>query len=159
MPSRRTLLKAAGISVIPLAGCTSDENQRLPPVYFSEVYANPEGSDEENLNKEYVLIELNTDTQRDLSDFVLEYGDRERFQFPDLVGEVASGASITIRSGEGEDQVKDSNYPEYTLFVGSDTPLLNNDGMELVLLDGSSVTADSVSYSSMDEGGIWARPE
>lgn len=183
MPSRRTLLHVACASVVPLAGCTNPNTpststgsnrsltkttegsststpaQVLPRIYFSEIRGNPEGDDEENLNEEYILIEMNADTQRDLSGFTLDYGEKHQYEFPEMVTEVESRSVLTIRSGSGENRVNRSNYPDYQLFVGSDVPLLNNDGMQLLLYDDQGELVDSVSYSSMVEGQIWIRNE
>lgn len=130
-----------------------------PSVYLSEIRPNPEGDDAENPNDEYVLIEMNAEERRDLSDFSLNYGSAYRYGFPDAVSGVESGANLVVRSGRGETHVEGTEYPTYSLFAGSDAPLLDDDGMRLTLWDGRGEPVDSVAYPALDPGAIWARPE
>lgn len=127
-----------------------------PSIYVSEILPNPDGDDTAALNEEYVLIEMNADGQRDLSAFTLTYGGQRRYSFPDLVGTVASGSNLLIRSGNGQNRKAES---EYRLFVGSDTPLLDNDGMQLTVRDGSGEVVDSVAYGALADGALWVRLE
>lgn len=127
-------------------------------VYFSEIRPNPTGDDGENPNDEYVLLEVNTGEQRDLSDYSLAYGDAHQYAFPDVVSAVGAGASIVVRSGRGENRVEGTEYPTYSLFVGSATPLLDDGGMRLTLRDGVGEPVDRVTYPALDRGAIWVRP-
>lgn len=104
-------------------------------------------------------MKVNTGEQRDLSDFSLEYGDAHQYAFPDVVSEVGAGASIVVRSGRGENRVEGTEYPTYSLFVGSATPLLDDSGMRLTLRDGRGAPADSVTYPALEQGAIRVRPE
>jgi hypothetical protein len=185
MPSRRTLLRTVGVSVVPLVGCVGPKGSpgstepsiqsnpettdgtsssastppgtgSFPPIYFSEILPNPEGEDVERLNEEYVLIEMNADEQRDLSNFTLEYNEKHHYSFPALVTEVESGSNLIIRSGDGENR---TNGSDYLLFVGSDNPLLDNGGMQLTLRTNHGEVINRVTYGEMEEGTLWARPE
>lgn len=128
-------------------------------IYISEILANPEGPDVDAVSDESVLVEVNADTGQDLSGYTLAYGTRHEYVFPDRVSVVEPGASIELISGRGTDEVSHSARPTYTLFVGSDTPLLANDGMRLTLHDRAGTTVDSVTYGSMGEGVLYVRPE
>ena len=129
------------------------------PIYVSEVFANPEGPDANAVSDEYVLVEVNADTEQDLSGYTLAYGTQHEYVFPDPVSAVEPGANVDVSSGHGSDEVSGAERPTYTLFVGSDTPLLANGGMRLTLRDPAGETVDSVTYGAMAEGTLYARPE
>jgi hypothetical protein len=128
-------------------------------VYVSEVLPNPEGPDAEALGAEYVLVETAGDTTLDLSGYALSYGGRHEYVFPDVVSTVDAGANLEIHTGHGSDSVSTATPPTYSLFVGSDAPLLANDGMRLTLRNRADTTVDSVEYWSMAEGTRYVRPE
>lgn len=128
-------------------------------VYVSEVLPNPEGPDAEALGEEYVLVETAGETTLDLSGYSLSYGRRHEYVFPDVVSAVDAGANLEIHTGHGSDSVGTATPPTYSLFVGSDTPLLTNDGMRLAVRDRTGTTVDHVEYRSTGEGGLYVRPE
>ncbi len=134
----------------------------LQPVYISEVWPNPEGEDGTALNDEVVLLEMNAETTMDLSGFMLVYGQRKKFTFRNAVSSVRSGESVEIHSGSGSDHKDTTSHPEdpdYILYVGSDKPLLDNDGMRLTLKNSEGNVIDTVRYPKLGPGAVWARPE
>jgi len=104
---------------------------------------------------------MNADTVRDLSEYILVYCRRHVYRFPSLVSEVAPGEAIVIHTGAGENAVTAENTTagEYQLYVGSETPLLANEGMQLVLKRSSGTLIDSITYPEMDPGGVYGRLE
>jgi len=128
-------------------------------IYISEIMANPPGKDDENLNRETVLIEMNADSDRDLSGFTLSYSDVQSYDFPDLVSNISSQSTLKIHSGKGKNSGEGGSKKGVTLFVDSTTPLLANDGMELTLGDSTGNVVDQVSYPELEPGEVYAKPE
>jgi hypothetical protein len=128
-------------------------------VYVSTVLPNPEGPDVDALDEEYVLVETAGDATLDLSGYTLTYGRRDEYVFPDLVSDVEPGGSVDVHTGDGSGGVDASTPPRYSLYVGSDAPLLANDGMRLTIRDRDGTRVDSVEYWAMDEGVRYVRPE
>jgi competence protein ComEC len=128
-------------------------------IYISEVRPNPTGPDAEALNREYVLVETTGNAAADLSGYTLAYGERDEYVFPETVSAMTGGANLEIHTGHGTDSVDTASPPTYSLFVGSDAPLLANDGMRLAVRDRAGATVDHVEYWSMEEGSLYVRPE
>jgi len=128
-------------------------------IYISEVIANPLGNDDENLNQETVLIEINADTDRDLSGFTLLYSNAQTYNFPDLVSSVPPQSTLQIHSGKEKSSSEEDSKTRFNLFVGSTTSLLANDGMELTLQDSAGNVVDQISYPGLEPGEVYARPE
>jgi hypothetical protein len=163
--NRREIVKSGGVATLFwFTGCISPLNEQTDKskeveIYISEIVANPTGDDQENLNQETVLIEMNANSNRDLSGFTLSYSSAQTFDFPDLVSDVPPKATLRVHSGKGDSRVREESNPDFTLFVGSTTPLLANEGMELTLRDSGGNTIDRLSYPELESGEVYARPE
>jgi hypothetical protein len=97
------------------------------PISVSDVFANPEGPDADTVSDEYVLVEVNADTEQDLSGYTLAYGTQHEYVFPDLVSAVEPGANggmrLTLRDPAGEtvDSVTYGAMGEGTLYARPET--------------------------------------
>ena len=128
-------------------------------IYISEALPNPAGPDAEALDEEYVLVETTGNATLDLSGYTLAYGQRAEYVFPETVSAVDAGANLEIHTGHGSDGIDTASPPTHSLYVGSDAPLLANDGMRLTIRDRGGTRVDSIEYWSMDEGVRYVRPE
>ena len=68
-------------------------------------------------------------------------------------------AAVEIVCGVGSSDVDGAANLTDTLFVSSDEPLLDNDGMRLTLRDATGVVVDRIDYWDVDEGRRYVRPE
>jgi competence protein ComEC len=86
----------------------------------SEIAADPDGPDRENLDDEYVVFENAGDEPLNLSGWTVEDEAGRTYTFPD--GYVLdAGATVTLRTGTGTDTDAD-------LYWGSGSAIWNNDG-------------------------------
>ena len=122
------------------------------------VAANPKGRDSKHLNDETVTVEAQGVDPIDATGYTLEYDTGRKYTFPELVSDLPRGTTISIHSGPGENSVDTSVPPQYALFVGSKTPLLDNGGGTLVLENPDGATVEKVSYPALNEGIPYALP-
>lgn len=171
--SRRHVLQtSSGLALAGLAGCSSvigsdqtptpdptctttpterpDESARL---YISEVLAVPDET------REHLVIETSGDTAMDVSGYSLVYCGQRVYTLPDLVSDIPPRSTIHVFSGEGEMNVGQSSPPQYNVFVGSETSLLADEGMQLTIRDPAGEAVDSVAFPALDPGETFARPE
>jgi endonuclease YncB( thermonuclease family) len=103
-------------------GCAS----RITGVELVDVNADPPGPDEDVLIDEWVSFRATDDT--DLSSWTLRDGSTvNRYVLPEGT-RLAAGDVITIRTGCGVDTTTDLHWC-------SDTPVWNNDGDDVILMD------------------------
>lgn len=91
-----------------------------------------------HLDDEYVVFENTSGETVDLSGYVLDYDDDQRYEIPDGTT-LSAGETLTVRTGEGEDTETD-------LFAGYNAPVLNNDGDTITLFDEESNVVAVRSY-------------
>jgi hypothetical protein len=127
-------------------------------IYISEVHPNPEGEDINNLNEETVIIEMHKPSTQDLSGYQLEYGERYVYTFSDNVSDVNQREMLVIHAGKGNYEFIE-NSKKYHIYVGSESPLLSNNGMQLNIRDPDGFAIDSITYSSFEDGRGYYRPE
>jgi hypothetical protein len=78
--------------------------------------------------REHLSIQTVADTAVDGSGYALVYCGPRVVTFPDLAGDIPPQSTIHVVSGEGETNVGTRSPPRYNLFVGSETPLLAEEG-------------------------------
>lgn len=170
--TRRAFLALIPSSAL-LAGCTAREESPSPSPssterathtpetadpYISMVLPNPDESDDANSNYEYVTVEIPTGSEAALGDYTLSYGSSFDFELPDRLNDAAGGIAVTIYS-IAEEQVAAEEDFDYTLYVGHDGPLLDDDGMTLTLRDGDDDVIHRIEYDEASPGSVWVRPE
>lgn len=138
---------------------SSTNNRPSSVLYFSEVLPNPQGPDIESLNHETVLIQTTTDSPTDLSGYTVTYGNDREYSFPRSLSDITPGTNITIHSGKGNNSMSSSDPLDYDLFVGSDRPLLRNNGMQLTLKSPNGDAIDSIQYPELGPDEGYYRPE
>lgn len=126
---------------------------------ISKVAANPKGRDSEHLNHEIVTLEAWGTEPINATGYTLEYDTSRKYTFPKFTSDLPRGTTIEVHSGPGENGVDASAPPEYALFVGSETPLLNNGGETLVLRNPNGTVVQKVSYPALNEGVPYVLPE
>ncbi|PSQ60402.1 hypothetical protein BRD18_01080 [Halobacteriales archaeon SW_7_71_33] len=178
---RRSFLTTAAGGTLLLAGCTARSDERaspdsdpskansppnpssrgLPVLTFASVVANPAGSDADDLDGEVVRLEFNVDVESfSLSGSTLLYPGGERYEFSKLVaGSVRRGATVEVHSGPGSPGTDGSAPPEYSVFAGSDAPLLPDGGGTIALENPSGATLSEVTYPALDAGEAYTVPE
>lgn len=98
-------------------------------VVISDVHADAEGADGENLNDEYVVVTNRGDESVDLSGWTLTEAAGRTYTFAEGTT-LAAGASVTVHVGAGEDG-------DGHRYWGRSSPLLNNGGETVTLRDAS----------------------
>ncbi|WP_080505202.1 lamin tail domain-containing protein [Halorubrum aethiopicum] len=102
------------------------------------IHADAEGNDRENLNDEYVVFENTGTSSIDLSNWELADAADHTYSFPD--GTVlAPGDTITIYTGSGTDT-------ESEVYWGQSSPVWNNDGDTVILLNDKGTTVIEETY-------------
>ena len=103
------------------------ERPEEEPIEITDVQANAPGSDDENLNGEFVTLQNTGDTAVDLSEFILSFegGGSQNYTFGSV--RLGAGETITVRNGSGEDT-------DSTLYTGFDGGVLNNSNPDLVVI-------------------------
>lgn len=123
-----------------------------------EVAANPEGQDSEYLNEEVITLGAQGTDPINVVGYTLEYETGQRYSFSETMSDLPEGTTIRIHSGTGENSIGASAPPQYDLFVGSETPLLKNDGGTLVLKDSCGTVVQKVTYPALAEGVPYGVP-
>lgn len=121
------------------AGAATPTVTSTPPsgtgVVVSELHADAEGPDGENLNDEYVVVTNRGDESVDLGGWTLTENADRTYTFPANTT-LAAGESVTVHVGSGEDG-------DGHLYWGQSSPILNNDGETVTLRDaGGAVVAE-----------------
>jgi endonuclease YncB( thermonuclease family) len=96
------------------------------PPFVLGTHVNAAGLDRENINDEYIVVGNVGAKPRDLSGHILVDSRAHHFVFPDGT-KLASGQSIAIRTGTGQDD-------EWNLYQGRKQSVWNNDGDVVYLL-------------------------
>ncbi|WP_161625171.1 lamin tail domain-containing protein [Halosimplex carlsbadense] len=135
------------------------EKQPSSPIYFSEILPNPEGNDADNLDSEYYIIEVNTDTTVDLSGYEINYGEQLSFSLPATLTDVEPHTSIRVVTGKPNDGTTTPQNRTRTIFSERDSPVLSNSGMKLKLRNRDGELVDKVEYGELREGVLYVRPE
>ncbi|WP_311171789.1 lamin tail domain-containing protein [Halobellus ordinarius] len=103
----------------------------------TEVNADAEGDDRENLNDEYVVFENTGNDPLELSGWTVEDEAGRTYTFPEGYT-LDSGATVTLHTGSGSDTETD-------VYWGSGSPIWNNDGDTVIVRtsDGTTVLEES----------------
>jgi len=91
----------------------------------SEVHADAEGDERENLNDEYVVFTNRGDASLDLSGWTIADEAGTTYTFPDGFS-LDAGESVTLHTGSGADTASD-------LYWGSGSPIWNNGGDTVIV--------------------------
>ncbi|WP_373189178.1 lamin tail domain-containing protein [Halolamina sp.] len=108
------------------------------PLRISEVHADAEGDDRENLNDEYVVLKNTGDEQLDLSRFTVTDEADKRYTFPDGTT-LAAGETLTLHTGSGTDG--DGDY-----YWSAGSPVWNNGGDTVTVRTASGELVAEKSY-------------
>lgn len=87
---------------------------------LTEINADAEGDDRENLNDEYLVFENTGSESLDLSGWTVEDEAEKTYTFPDSYT-LEVGATVTLHTGSGTDSERD-------LYWGAGSPVWNNAG-------------------------------
>jgi competence protein ComEC len=104
---------------------TSNTDGSDVPLSITEINADAEGDDRENLNDEYLVFENTGDESFDLSGWTVQDGSGMTYTFPDGTT-IQPGDDLTLRTGDGEDTDDD-------LYWGANRPIWNNDGDTVII--------------------------
>jgi hypothetical protein len=135
------------------------EKRPSSPIYFSEVLPNPEGDDAGNLDAEYCLLEVNTDSTVDLAGYEINYGEKLSFSLPATLTDVDPHTSIRLVTGKPKDRTPTPRNRTRTIFLERDSPALSNSGMKLEVRTRDGKLVDRVEYGELREGVLYVRPE
>ncbi|MCQ4334849.1 lamin tail domain-containing protein [Natronomonas sp. F2-12] len=104
---------------------------------ITEIHADAEGDDRENLNDEYVVFENTGDTSLDLAGWTVQDESGATYTFPEETV-LDLGETITLRTGSGDDTATERYW-------GSSRPIWNNDGDTVIVTntDGEQVLTES----------------
>ncbi len=106
---------------------------------LASVHADAEGSDRDNLNDEYIVLENTGDGPLDLSGWTVSDEAGATYTIPDVTT-LAAGATITIHTGSGTDTETD-------LYWESGSPIWNNGGDTVIVTDDDGSTVLNEAYS------------
>ncbi|WP_416838782.1 lamin tail domain-containing protein [Haloferax sp. DFSO52] len=121
--SLRTEIMANG-DVTQLTPIATDGGATLA---LAEVHADAVGSDTENLNDEYIVLQNTGSDSLDLSGWTVSDGSGRTYTIPDGTM-LDAGATVTLHSGTGTDTTTD-------LYWGSGSAIWNNDGDTVTVLN------------------------
>lgn len=107
-------------------------------LHLTSFHANAPGPDEQNVNGEYMRIANISGKPVDLSAWRLRDEDGLIFTLPDLV--VPPGHTVQVRAGMGNHQRDPAR--QLVAYLGSETPIFNNDGARVELIDASGRAVD-----------------
>jgi competence protein ComEC len=105
---------------------------------LKSVNADAEGSDRDNLNDEFIVLENTGDGSLDLSGWTVSDEAGATYTIPDGTT-LAAGATLTIHSGSGTDTEAD-------LYWGSSSPIWNNAGDTVIVSDENDATVLREAY-------------
>ncbi len=123
--------------------CPARDCSGPPRLALVAVHEDASGDERANLDDEFVVFENPGCSPLDLTGYVIWFGDYGQwFQFPDGFS-LASTERVVVRTDDAaHDDNEDPALGDHdTLVVGSDEPILNNDGDRLVVrnADGETV--------------------
>jgi len=122
-------------------GIWTDERYK-GALHITSFHANGRGDERENVNAEYLRICNVTDTPLNLSAYHLTDISGQSWALPDVV--VPAGFTFELHSGKGDNQA-DPGAP-LMVYLGSDTPIWNNDRDRASLLDEDGHVVDARAY-------------
>lgn len=102
------------------------------------VHADAEGADGENLNDEYVVLTNTGETALELDGWTVTDAAGHRYAVPDDT-RLATGASLTIHTGSGDDAGGDRYW-------GASSPVWNNDGDTVTVRDADGTVVAERTY-------------
>ncbi len=105
---------------------------------ITEIHADAEGDDRDNLNDEYVEFSNTGSETLDLSGWTVSDDAGHTYTFPSGAS-LAAEATVTLHTGSGEDTQTDRYW-------GSSQPIWNNGGDTVTVEDGSGTLVTSKSY-------------
>jgi competence protein ComEC len=92
---------------------------------ISDVHADAEGDDRDNLNDEYIVLTNTGAEEIDLTGWRIEDDAGHSYTFPDGFT-LAAGSSVIVHTGSGTDTESD-------LYWGASSPIWNNDGDTVIV--------------------------
>ncbi|WP_049936541.1 lamin tail domain-containing protein [Haloplanus natans] len=122
----RARLGGSAVTARTAAPTVTDGGTRTDgTLVVGEIVPDPDGSDRENLDDEYVVFENAGDEPLDLSGWTVEDGAGRTYTVPD--GYVLdAGGTVTLRTGTGTDTDAD-------MYWGSGSAIWNNDGDTVIV--------------------------
>ena len=113
-------------------------DEEAAQLVVTDIHADPEGDDAENLADEYVEFENDGDEELDLSGYTIEDEAGRRFDVPE---EFVLGPDETFRLHTGS-----GDRTESDLYWGLDRPVWNNDGDTVLVVDAGGGTVLEYTY-------------
>lgn len=110
----------------------------LGTLHISSFHANARGDDNTNVNGEYLRVCNVTADPVDIAGYRLMDNSGDSWTLPTLV--IPPGHTVLVHSGKGSTQ--DDPRFQLQVYLGSDTPVWNNDFDIATLLDPKGVTVD-----------------
>jgi competence protein ComEC len=104
---------------------TSNTDGSDVPLAITEINADAEGDDRENLNDEYLVFTNTDDESLDLSGWTVQDESGMTYTFPDGTT-LQPGADLTLRTGSGEET-------DNELYWGANRPIWNNNGDTVII--------------------------
>ena len=130
--------REGGSGSTPTASATATVADGGVPLRISEVHADAEGDDRENLNDEYVVLKNTGDSELDLSGVTVTDEAGKEYVFPDGTT-IAAGETITLYTGSGTDS--DDSY-----YWDASGPVWNNGGDTVTVRSASGEVVAERSY-------------
>lgn len=107
-------------------------------LHITSFHANGAGDDSDFVNGEYVRVCNVGATEVDLSGYAIKDSDGNQWQLPAL--NLPIGHTVKIHSGKGTNLGSPSE--QITAYLQSDTPIWDNDGDEVTIVDGQGKVVD-----------------
>jgi endonuclease YncB( thermonuclease family) len=111
----------------------------LGALHMTSFHANAAGDDNQNVNGEYLRLANITTETVDTAGYRLMDVSGNSWTFPSV--KVPAGHTVLVKSGKGSSQ--DDPRFQLEIFLGSDTPIWNNDHDVATLLDPQGRTIDT----------------
>ena len=106
-------------------------------ISVARAHADAAGTDRDNLNDEYIVIENSGDTSIDLTGWTVSDEANHRYLCPRFV--LPAKGKVTLRTGLGKNTASE-------LFWGSRRPIWNNDGDTILIRDADGYLVWSYVY-------------
>lgn len=110
------------------------------PLELTEINADAEGSDYNNLNDEYIVFRNTNDTAVDLTGWTVEDETGKTYQFP-MGFTLQPGDQVTLRTGTGDDT-------DTELYWGRDAPVWNNGGDTVIVTTADGTVVIDQAYGN-----------
>lgn len=107
-------------------------------LYVSDVHADAEGNDHENLNDEYISLSVFGSGSLDVGGWTIEDEAGHTYTFPSGF-EITGDEAVTLYSGSDSDS-------DTSLYWGSDSAIWNNGGDTVIIKNDSGETVVEHSY-------------